>query len=340
MPRRARSLYAWGLAAAALSAGLIQYRSRAAEAADPPRGGFLEVGGARLHYVDRGLGTPVVLLHGLGTMAEDFEASGLLAAASRHHRVIAFDRPGYGYSTRPRRRVWGPQAQAELLHGALQRLGVARPVVMGHSWGTLVAAAYALRYPDAVRSLVLVSGYYYPTARIDAPVFATAAIPGVGAALRHTVSPWLARAAWPWLLRRMFAPDPVPPDGRRPPTWMLLRPSQLRAAAAEAALTLPAARALMHRYSELSVPVHIVAGGADQYVSTPTHSERLHRDIAGSAYTRVPGHGHMLHYVAHEALLAVIDAAAVPHAGTMPAMEDAGKAVETLPSGSDVYKRL
>jgi pimeloyl-ACP methyl ester carboxylesterase len=49
--------------------------------------------------------------------------------------VIAFDRPGFGYSHRPRRTVWTPEAQADLIAAALKEIGVSKPMVLGHSWG-------------------------------------------------------------------------------------------------------------------------------------------------------------------------------------------------------------
>ena len=63
------------------------------------------------------------------------------------------------------------------MRGRCQRLGIERPVVVGHSWGTLVALAWALRRPDEVRGLLLLSGYYYPSLRADVVLFAPPAIP-------------------------------------------------------------------------------------------------------------------------------------------------------------------
>lgn len=50
---------------------------------------------------------------------------------------------------------------------------------MGHSWGTLVALEIALRFPERVRGLVLISGYYFPTARVDSLILGIPAIPVV-----------------------------------------------------------------------------------------------------------------------------------------------------------------
>src|SRR5215218_11415027 len=120
-------------------------QARAAERKTPPIGRCLEVDGVRLHYLEQGQGDPVVLLHGNGGLIHDFTVSGLVDGLSGHHRVIVFDRPEFGYSTRPRSRVWTPRAQAEVLRKALDQLGVKQAVVLGHSWGTLVAVSLALQ---------------------------------------------------------------------------------------------------------------------------------------------------------------------------------------------------
>ena len=102
------------LAAAALAASFFYVRSKArqAEAENPPQGQFIEVDGVRLHYLERGSGPPLVMLHGNGILANDFDTSGLLDEAAAKYRVIAFNRPGYGYSERPRTTLWTPAAQA------------------------------------------------------------------------------------------------------------------------------------------------------------------------------------------------------------------------------------
>ena len=131
-PRLAAGAAAVG--ALALSALVNRQLARNAERDNPPAGQFLEVNGAQLHYVERGSGPPLVLLHGNGSMIEDFESSGLIDLAAENYRVIVFDRPGFGHSNRPRNVVWTPAAQAELINSALQQLGVSQAIVLGHSW--------------------------------------------------------------------------------------------------------------------------------------------------------------------------------------------------------------
>jgi pimeloyl-ACP methyl ester carboxylesterase len=340
MSRFSRAALGWGLVAAAVSAALIQYKVRRAEAQNPPAGSFIEVDGVRLHYVERGVGIPLVLLHGNGTMAQDFEISGLVELASSKYRVIVFDRPGFGYSERPRSRIWGPQAQAHLLHHALKQLGVEQCILLGHSWGTMVAVAYALKYPADLRSVVLLSGYYYPSLRLDVPLFSMPAVPVIGDLMRYTISPWIGRAMWPRLLHKMFGPGPLSPKAFRLPTWMTLRPSQLRAAAAESALMIPASIGLMREYSKLTIPVHIMAGSADLFVSTGAQSARLHRRVRESTFREKAGAGHMIHHIVPEEVLEVIDKASGPHPMRSAVMEDAREAVRQLPTGGDIFKSL
>ena len=96
--------------------------------------------------------------------------------------------------------------------------------MLGHSFGASVALAYALRYP--VERLVLASGYYYPTVRLDAPFLVPPAVPLLGDLMRYTVSPILGRLLWPAWLRLLFAPGPVPRRFKPFPAWMALRPSR------------------------------------------------------------------------------------------------------------------
>jgi pimeloyl-ACP methyl ester carboxylesterase len=278
----------------------------------PPTGKFMTVQGVRLHFVDTGGADPVlVLLHGNGAMIADMEISGLVNEAAKRYRVIVFDRPGYGYSERPRDKAWGPKEQADLFHQAFVQLGFVRPLVFGHSWGTQVAVTLALDHPDSVGGLVLASGYYFPTARADGLLAAPATMPFLGDLLRHTISPLIAGVMAPGMFRKMFAPQPVPPRfSAQFPTGLTLRPSQMRASSEETAIMVPAAAELKGRYAEVGVPICIMAGGDDRIVDTDSQSVRLHGVIGQSELRVLPGLGHMLHYFATDQVVRAIDAVA------------------------------
>ena len=295
---------AGALAATAL---LNRHLAKKAEHDNPPAGQFLEVDGVRLHYVERGSGEPLVLLHGNGSMIEDFVSSGLVDLAARNYRVIIIDRPGFGHSSRPRNVIWTPGAQAQLIQRALQRLGVSQAIVLGHSWGASVAVALGLKFPDMVCGLVLASGYYYPTLRPDVVAMSAPAVPVVGDILGHTLSPVVSRLMWPRMTAKIFGPKSPPAKFEQFPKEMALRPSQIRASAAESALMIPDASHFENKYADLKMPVVIIAGEDDRLVDSDTQSARLHSDVSQSAFHRVPKNGHMVHQTATGEVMAAIN---------------------------------
>jgi pimeloyl-ACP methyl ester carboxylesterase len=228
--------------------------------------------------------------------------------------VVAIDRPGSGHSERPRRWHYGPIEQARLVRSAMKALGIDRPIVVGHSWGALVAAALALEHPGAVRSLVLASGLYFPSPRLDIALYAPPALPLLGALLRRTVSPLASRALLPAWKRTIFAPAPVPAHFEAFPAWLASRPSQLLAVGEEALLTLPAILRLMPRYRRLDLPVVFVAGRGDRYVSARAHTQRLHAMLPTSRLLLSGRAGHMVHHSDLPLVLEAIDQAAWPTA--------------------------
>ncbi|GJH12760.1 alpha/beta hydrolase [Caballeronia novacaledonica] len=283
--------------AAAAAACWNRHKAKQVERANPPLGRFIDVNGVRLHYTDTGTGPCVVLLHGNTVLLQDYEASGVTAMLAEGHRVISFDRPGFGYSDRPRKRLWTAQAQAALLQGALQLLGVDKPVIVGHSWGTLVALSLAVDFPDQVRGLVLISGYYFPSARLDVAMIAPVAVPVLGDVLRYTVSPFTGRLLIKRTVEAMFAPASMPDEFfEAMPAEMLLRPSQTRATSEDAAFMISAAARLRAHYPSIEMPVRIFAGAGDKIVDPESHSARLHGVLPNSTLDVEVDAGHMVHY--------------------------------------------
>ena len=295
-----------GAAGLAVLAVANYVTARRTERRHRPKGHLLTVDGVRLHYTDRGIGRPVVLLHGNAVSGQDFDTSGVAEALLPNHRVIVFDRPGFGHSARPRGRAWTAAEQAELLHKALIKLRVHRPVVAGHSWGTLVALHLALIYPADVAGLMLLSGYYFPSLRLDVPLVAPVATPVLGDILRYTVSPVLGWLSMPAFKRMLFSP--ARPTARFQAEYspaMALRPSQIRATAMDGVLLVPGVTGL--DYGGLAMPVAIMAGRGDKIVAN-SQAERLHAAIPGSTLRIVEGVGHMVHHLAsHEVAEAIAE---------------------------------
>jgi len=266
---------------------------------NPPIGEFLDIDGVRLHFIMRGDpdAPPLVMFHGNGALLQDLTISGLVDAASKKFRVICFDRPGFGHSSRPRTFIWSPDRQAELFAAARTRLGIERSLVLGHSWGTLVALAMAAsRNGQRVKGLVLVSGYYCPTWRFDVWFAGIAAIPLIGDTLRYTISPISSWLGLPLFAKKTFAPKPVPDIVKKEyPRLMLIGPSQWRAVAEDSAFMLPSAAMLTMSYHRIKCPAAIIAGRDDQIVRSE-QAVRLQMAMPHAAVAIVPEAGHMVHY--------------------------------------------
>ena len=228
--------------------------------------------------------------------------------ASRKYRVITFDRPGFGHSAPPpRRTLWTPEAQADLICRALERIGISRATFLGHSWGASVALAAALKRPASATALVLASGYYYPPMRTLLLRLSGATVPILGSVVSYTVIPLVCRLLWPRLVRKLFDPAPVPEKFGGFPEELALRPSQLRASADE--IVTPGAFALHRRCASLKTPLVIVAGDRDRLVNTNEQSARLNREVRHSSFWRVPNTGHMVHQTATGRVMEAIDEA-------------------------------
>ena len=292
------TILAGGAVALAAAAIINHLGARRTKRRHPPKGAFIEVDGVQLHYTDTGQGSPVVLIHGNMVIGEDYETSGVAEILRQTHRVIIFDRPGFGHSQRPRDRVWTAAEQADVLHEALKQLRVVRPAVVGHSWGAIVAMALAVRHEANIAGVVALSGYYFWTLRPDVLLVGIGALPVIGDILRYTISPLLNWMTMPLVKRALFSPRAVPERFNAEfSTAMAVRPSQIRATSEDGALMIPAALALHDRYKDLTLPVIIIAGGSDKVVFK-RRAEQLETVVKDSVLHVVPGAGHMVHYYA------------------------------------------
>jgi pimeloyl-ACP methyl ester carboxylesterase len=175
----------------------------------------------------------------------------------------------------------------------------------------------AARNNRLVRGLVLISGYYFPTWRVDVMIASAGAIPIVGDILRYTVSPISSWLALPLFAKKVFAPTSVPDIVKRQyPRLLLIRPGQIRAVAEDSAFMVPAAAALSLAYRRIRCPTAIVAGQEDQIVKSD-QAEHLKRVLPHATVTSVPGSGHMLHYFVPKEIAQTADAVRL-EAGVTP----------------------
>ena len=253
---------------------------------------FVTVDGTRLHFVIRGAGRPVVLIHGNPGSAQDWtRVFGPLAA---NHKVIAFDRPGHGQSQRPKHGDTTVEVQARLLHDALRQLHVERPIVVGHSWGGALALIYAITYPKEVTGVVLVAPAVYESQDGVSLLTSLPAVPVVGDAVNFVLTPLFAATFVRSELKKAFSPDPVPKNYLRSVLSEWTRSKKVKAYSLDEASLNDSLKKFSPRYPELNVPVSVLTGDSDLIVSEKDQAERLHQALPKSHLVVLPRTGHQI----------------------------------------------
>lgn len=115
---------------------------------------YFEHAGCQLHYEDHGQGTPLLLVHGLGSSIRDWEYQ--LPALSARHRLIALDVRGHGRSGKPRE-AYSIQAFADDVAALIEHLGLQRVHLVGISMGGMIAFQLAVDRPQLLLSLTIVN---------------------------------------------------------------------------------------------------------------------------------------------------------------------------------------
>lgn len=242
--------------------------------------------------LEAGRGAPLVLLHGIGSRA--FSWATQLERWSRHAHVLAWDAPGYGESL-DLPGTPSVEAYAGALVRRLDAARLERPLIVGHSLGALIAAAFAARYPDRVAGLVLLSvacGY--------------GALPPAERERRYEARACELTALGPEAFSAARAAVLISPGG--PPEAV----ERVRAAMRTIRLPgyLAALRTLMSSdvfaYAPAIVAPALVACGSADTVTPPEQTRRVAERIAGATFALVEGAGHAVYVERPDALDEVV----------------------------------
>ena len=242
------------------------------------RGEFVDVGGARLYYYaagTRGSGDPVLLVHGFPTSSHLWRDVVPLLPAG--HRIVVVDLLGYGRSDRPAGRDLGIRAHAERNVALMDALGIERACVAGHDFGGGVAQAMAVRWPQRVSRLSLISSVAFDGWPVREVKLARAMLP----LTRHLPPTWLVSALRTDLVRGYAEPESgahaieryVKPFGGAEGRDAIV--AHLNA------LDSGETEALAPRLRDLPCPVSIVWGAHDPFLPAAL-GRRLHEAIPGS----------------------------------------------------------
>ena len=266
------------------------------------RGEFVDVGVTRLYYYaagTRGVGDPVVLIHGFPTSSRLWHA--VVRDFPPGHRLVVVDLPGFGRSEAASGARAGCGAHAAAIHALLDDLIIERAAIVGHGLGGGVAQAFAVQWPTRVSALALVSsaGFGLRPRRM--------------ARIARSLGP-LARIAPPALLaslvhgsvRRGFA------DPQRSHLTLdtCLRqftsvPGRDALSAHLGAIGRCDTAAWSSRLGELALPAAVIWGADDPFYP-PALGQRLQAAISGATFTIIPGASHFVPEDTPNALLRVL----------------------------------
>lgn len=281
--------------------------ARKAERVVPPAGSFITVNGNQIHYIDRGEGQPILMVHGLGGTLHHLRRP-LMDAFGDGYRLIALDRAGSGYSTRAEGSAGTLQEQARDIAAFIDALKLERPLVVGHSLGGAIALATAIDYPDKISGLALIS----PLTRFDPnlpPQFKALAITSSlkRRLIANTIAVPMSVKNAPIVLDAVFGPQQPPSDYAVAGGAMVgLRPQHFYGTSLDLVGSRRDLADYEARYGELDMPVGILFGTKDRILDYEKNGVSTAELISGVELELVDGVGHMPQYAETDRVVAFV----------------------------------
>lgn len=304
------ALIAAAIAAAAFIAAALAYSdsyTKRVEQIWPAQGRFIDSQGARLHVLEAGPDNAprILLVHGASANFRELWHP-LADTLAQDHRVIAFDRPGYGHSSRPRR-AHLLATQARMAADVLRASGEGPALIVAHSLGASVALRLALDAPSLVRGLVLVAPASHPYPGKNAWWARISSAPILGDLFCTLLIPWLGPSVGRAGIANNFYPSKVPANYYADAgVGLIFRPRAFRASARDVCGTRTEFAAQAPRYPDIFTPTIVVTGDVDKVVSPKLHARGLARDLPAVELVTAPDAGHMPHRLRTDLVLSAV----------------------------------
>ncbi|MBL4878101.1 MAG: alpha/beta hydrolase [Hyphomonas sp.] len=272
------------------------------EAAYPPIGQAVAVGGETVHVIQEGqAGPPVLMIHGASANAREFTWT-LAPRLENTHRVFMADRPGHGYSGRPEN-AHNLGVQAAQMAGVLDALAPGeKTVLVGHSFGGAVALRVALDRPDLVKALVLLAPVTHEWGGGGQAWYNSFAAPPLVGPVFSQLLPLVGPGQLGNGIDGVFDPAPAPENySENSAIGLLFRPPNFRANARDVKALEDQLAAQSKRYGELDMPITVFSGSGDTVISPKLHVGQLKKQVAVNLVI-LPQEGHMPHHGEGEAV--------------------------------------
>ncbi len=298
----------------ALAGGFVftEWKTSQFEAAYPNIGTRTDIGGYSLNSVDLPAGPqadlpPIVFIHGASGNLRD-QLFAFRKPLEGRARLIFVDRPGYGYSDRGGPENDTPAGQADAIARLLEKKGIDRAIIVGHSLGGAIAASFGVRHPDKTAGLLFLSAATHPWSGGVDWYYDLAAAPVAGTIFRYTMLLPVGLGRIESGSQAVFAPNRMPRDYVRDTMpGMILRPGAFYANAVDVSGLNTFVKTMEPHYKDITAPTVIITGDSDDIVAEEIHSVGLKRDIPNSELLWLKGVGHKTDYVANGLAVAAIE---------------------------------
>ncbi|MFN7102012.1 MAG: alpha/beta fold hydrolase [Pseudorhizobium sp.] len=292
--------------------GFSAWKAHAIETEFPNHGELIDVGRYRMNSLHLPAGPdadlpPIVFIHGASGNLRDQETAFRPALEGRGE-LLFVDRPGHGYSERGGAQNDFPDGQADALALLMEKRGIERAIIVGHSFGGAIAASFALRHPQKTLGLLFLASATHPWPGGVDWYYDLARAPYVGWLFSRVIAVPAGLTRLEGATRGVFSPNPRPERYvTQGAPALVLRPANFRYNAIDVANLNDYARRIAPLYRSIKTPTVIISGNRDPVVAEEIHSVGLRQDIEGSELVWLDNVGHKPDYVATAIAVAAIE---------------------------------
>jgi pimeloyl-ACP methyl ester carboxylesterase len=274
-----------------LGLGLALRTSNAIKKAEnnfPALGKFCNIQGCAIHYFSEGNGPVIVLLHGENGDLYDFYLSPLWQKLKGNYRLIAFDRPGNGYSRRVNWKDYGFRNQGEIIHQAIQHLGLKDPLLVSYGESSGIVLSMLMEHEDSYKGAVLLEDKVTGETDLSDKIIS---LPVIGNLFLWTVYPVMAGKK----VNTAIAATENSEEYRQKAKTLDNHPSKLLSSSENKKfMNIEELEKLSSLHSEIKKPVTVIHSGSSEGNGNLTSSFKLANIVPHLKVIPVPGSENLL----------------------------------------------
>jgi len=264
----------------------------------PAVGTILNLNGLQMHgYVEGDGSQDIVFIHGAFINLRDWVFA-TRSLSKLDSRLIYIDRPGFGYSERNENK-WDAERQADLARLYVKNIHGKNLILVGHSWGAMVAMAWAAKFPEEVKGVVSIAGLNMPFSGVSKLANDTGLLRLAYELYFTSVAKRANSGSIEKFAGRMFQPQDIP-SGYLDYVGSDLsrRRSTIKANRGDLLITSQALDQNYTSYGRIEMPVEIIHGNEDFLLPFKSQAVAFNKAIPNSRLHILPNVGHMTHHFA------------------------------------------